>query len=228
MNIYKFYAEITLIELDDADDNERWLVNKHKTSADELQDLCEHIFPEIRDLIERCAEEHSLTLEAAIADDVGRGLTDALSDTARLKEKRRKHDEEQQGAVEPRHTGRRRRHASKTQQGDGSITMRNPLTGKKFKIFFDPIEKFGHVDGNRAANVVHLGKNHPYWQEHSQDKEQVLLAAMFMLSAHAVMSTDIDQPIMSFAVRCDAASDSFFGTMGKIASQVTSREEVAV
>jgi len=228
MDIHKFYGEITLIELDDAEDEELWLVNKHKTSADELQDLCEHIFPEIRDLLERCAEEHSLTLEAEIADDVGRCLTEALSGQSRLREKRRKSDEEQEGTVEPRHTGRRRRRASKTQQGDGSITVRDPLTGKKFTIHFKDTEEYGSVTGNRQANVVYLGKKHPYWQLHSQDKDIVVCAAMGMLAGHAVTSDDPQQPIMSAVVSCDAASDRFFGTLNNIASQVTSREEVAV
>lgn len=228
MDIHKFYGEITLIEPDQPDEEEQWLVNKHKTSADELQDLCEDIFPEIRDLLERCAEEHSLTLEAAIADDIGRGLTQALSDASRVREKRGKPDEEQHGTVLPRNTGRRRRRASKTQDGQGSITGRDLLTGKKFSIHFADDEAFGYVTGSRQANVVYLGKLHPYWQIHGQEREIVQALAMAMLAGHAVTTEETEQPIMSAIVSCDAANDRFFSTLGNIASQISSAQEASV
>jgi hypothetical protein len=228
MDIHKFYGEITLVEPDDAEDDEKWLVNKHKTSADELQDLCEFIFPSIRDLLERCAEEHSLTLEAAIADEIGRGLTEALSDASRLREKRQRSDDEQPGTILPRNTGRKRRRASKTQDGNGSVTIRDPLTGKKFSIHFSDDDKFGSVTGSRQANVVYLGKLHPYWQAHAQDRDIVQCAAMAMLAGHAVTTEDAEQPIMSAIVSCDAANDRFFYTLGNIASQISMRQETAV
>jgi hypothetical protein len=228
MDIHKFYGEITLVEQDDADDEELWLVNKHKTSADELQDLCEHIFPNIRDLLERCAEEHSLTLEAAIADDIGRGLTEALSEASRVREKRSSADEEQHGTVLPRNTGRRRTRSAKTQQGHGSISGPDHLSGKKFSIHFADEDFFGYVTGSRQANVVYLGKLHPYWQIHGQEREIVQCAAMAMLAGHAVTTEETEQPIMSAVVSCDAANDRFFSTLGNIASQISSAQEAAV
>lgn len=228
MDIHKFYGEITLIEPDEPEEDELWLVNKHKTSADELQDLCEDIFPNIRDLLERCAEEHSLTIEAAIADDIGRGLTEALAEASRVREKRGRPDEEQHGTVLPRNTGRRRRRASKTQLGQGSVTGRDPLTGKKFSIHFADDEKFGYVTGSRQANVVYLGKLHPYWEAHGQDREIVRGLAMAMLAGHAVTTEDAEQPIMSAVVNCDAANDKFFNTLGNIALQISARQETAV
>jgi hypothetical protein len=228
MDIHKFYGEITLIEPDQPDDEELWLVNKHKTSADELQDLCEDIFPSIRDLLERCAEEHSLTLEAAIADDIGRGLTEALSEASRVREKRSIPEEEQHGTVLPRNTGRRRTRAAKTQHGQGSISGRDPLSGKKFSIHFADDETFGYVTGSRQANVVYLGKLHPYWQVHGQEREIVQCAAMAMLAGHAVTTEDAEQPIMSAVVSCDAANERFFNTLGNIASQISAVQEAAV
>jgi hypothetical protein len=225
MDIHKFYGVITLVEPEDADDGERWLVNKHKTSADELQDLCESLFPEVSDLLERCAEEHSMTLEAAICDDIGRGLTEALSRSARLKEKRAKPDDEQHGTSIPRDTGRRRRHASKTQAGDGSITIRDPLTGKKFRINFADDDRFGWVTGDRKANVVYLGRQHEYWQRHLQDAEIVLCSAMALLAGHAITTEGTEQPIMSVVVQCDASNERFFNTLGNIAAQVVSNDE---
>lgn len=228
MDIHKFYGEITLIEPDQPDDEELWLVNKHKTSADELQDLCEDIFPSIRDLLERCAEEHSLTLEAAIADDIGRGLTEALSEASRVREKRSIPEEEQHGTVLPRNTGRRRTRAAKTQHGQGSISGRDLLSGKKFSIHFADDETFGYVTGSRQANVVYLGKLHPYWQVHGQEREIVQCAAMAMLAGHAVTTEDAEQPIMSAVVSCDAANERFFNTLGNIASQISAVQEAAV
>jgi hypothetical protein len=223
MDIHKFYGVVTLIEPQDAEPDEKWLVNKHKTSADELQDLCEHIFPEIRDLLERCAAEHSLTLEAAIADDVGRGLTEALSDASRMRENRSAGEEDQHGTVEPRNTGKKRRRASKTQAGDGSIAVRDPLSGKKFSINFADDEKFGWVTGSRKANVVYLGKLHDYWQAHAQNRDIVQCVAMSMLAGHAVTTEDAEQPIMAAVVSCDAANERFFNTLGNIASQIAVR-----
>lgn len=228
MDIHKFYGVITLVEPDDADDAERWLVNKHKTSADELQDLCEQIFPEIRDLLERCAAEHSLTIEAAIADDVGRGLTEALSDTSIAKERRDRTEDEGRGRVEPRNTGRRRRTASKTRPGDGSITVRDPLTGKKFSINFADDDKFGWVTGSRKANVIYLGKLHEYWQLHAMDRDIVQCVAMSLLAGQAVTTDDAEQPIMAAVVSCDAANERFFSTLGNIASQIASRQALEV
>jgi hypothetical protein len=227
MDIHKFYGVITLLEPDDADEGERWLVNKHKTSADELQDLCEAIFPDVVDILRRCEAEHSMTLEASICDDIGRGFTEALSCSSRLRERRGKPDEEQAGTVEPRETGRRRRRASKTQPGNGNITIRDPLTGKKFRINFCDDDRFGWVTGDRKANVVYLGRQHDYWQTHVQNFEVVRCAAMSLLAGHAVTTDGIDQPIMSAIVQCDASNERFFHTLGNIASQVASREETA-
>jgi hypothetical protein len=223
MDIHKFYGVFTLIEPDDAEEGERWLVNKHKTSADELQDLCESIFPEIRDLLERCAAEHSLTLEAEIAEEIGRGLTEALSEVAKRRERRGLGEDDQPGRVEPRATGRRRSRAAKTQEGDGSITVRHPFTGKKFNINFVDDERYGWVTGDRKANVVYLGKLHPYWQVNLQNRDIVWCSAMHLLAGQAV-TTEGDQPIMSAMVACDAANESFFNTVGKIAEQVATRE----
>jgi hypothetical protein len=99
MDTHKFYGVITLVEPEDADDDERWSVNKHKTSAEELEDLCEQIFPSVRDLLERAAEEHAITLESEIADDVGRELTEALSENRLRKERRKPATEEHQRRV---------------------------------------------------------------------------------------------------------------------------------
>lgn len=224
MDIHKFYGVVTLIEPEDATPEEKWTVNKHKTSADELQDLCEHIFPEVRDLLDRCAQEHSLTLEAEIAEEIGRGLTEALSATAAMKERRGKPEEEQPGAVIPRNTGIRRRRASKSQAGNGSLSVRDPLTGKKFAINFADDFRFGWVTGSRKANVVYLGKQHEYWLAHAQDRDLVELAAMSLLSGHAVMTDESEQPIMAAVVSCDAANDRFFSTLGNIASQIACRQ----
>ena len=225
MDIHKFYGVITLMEPDDADASEKWLVNKHKTSADEMQDLCELIYPEVSDLLERCASEHSMTLEAAICDDIGKGLTEALSRSARLKEKRAKPDDEQHGTAIPQETGRRRNQASKTQAGQGSITMRDPLSGKKFRINFADDDRFGWVTGDRKANVVYLGRQHGYWQQHHQDTEIVRCSAMHLLAGHAITTEGTDQPIMSAIVQCDASNERFFHTVGNIASQVVSQVE---
>lgn len=228
LDIHKFYGVITLLEPDDADESERWLVNKHKTSADELQDLCEQIFPEIKELLERCAAEHFLTIEATIADAVGRGLTDALSDVATMKEKRSPQDEEAARPAQPRSTGRRRRRASKTQDGPGSVTVRDPLSGKKFSINFADDEKFGWVTGSRKANVIYLGKLHDYWQIHAMDREIVECVAMSLLAGQAVTTDDAEQPIMAAVVSCDAANERFFSTLGNIASQVASKQAAEV
>ena len=172
----------------------------------------------------QCADEHSLTLEAAIADEVGKGLTDALSAASRLREKRAKADDEQQGTVVSANTGRKRRRAAKTQHGEGSVLGRDPLTGKKFAIHFNDDDKFGSVTGSRQANVVYLGKGHPYWQAHGKDRDIVFCAAMAMLAGHAVTTDDPEQPIMSSVVSCDAANERFFNTLSVIALQVKRQE----
>jgi hypothetical protein len=226
MDIHKFYGVVTLLEPEDADEEERWSVNKHKTSSDELQDLCESIFPEVSDLLERSAAEHAVTIESEIADEVGRGLTQALGNVSRMKEKRSRGGDEH-GTVDPRNTGIRRRRASKTQAGDGSITMRDPYTGKTFRIVVvDDDDRFGWVTGSRTANVVYLGKAHDYWQQHSRDADLVRLAAVSLLAGHAVTTDGVAQPIMSAIVRSESANQMFFETFGNIAGQVACADEL--
>jgi hypothetical protein len=140
-----------------------------------------------------------------------------------MRENRSAGEEDQHGTVEPRNTGKKRRRASKTQAGDGSIAVRDPLSGKKFSINFADDEKFGWVTGSRKANVVYLGKLHDYWQAHAQNRDIVQCVAMSMLAGHAVTTEDAEQPIMAAVVSCDAANERFFNTLGNIASQIAVR-----
>jgi len=226
LDIHRFYGVITLLEPEKADPEEKWMVNKHKTSADELQDLCEHIFPEVSELLERSAAEHSITLEAEVAEDVSRGLSDALSSLRTMREKRDRVEEGQTGTVEPRQTGIRRRRAAKVQHGDGSISVRDPLSGKKFAIKFVDDHRLGWVTGSRTANVVYLGRLHPYWDGRSQDREVVRCSAMFLLAGHAITTNSDSEPVMQAVVECEDASRSFFQTASNIATQVVSADQV--
>lgn len=229
--IDRFYGVITLLEpiMEKIPEELKWKVNKHKTSCEELQDLCEHIFPEIEALLQKAESEYSLTLEADLADEVGQGLTDALGDLEVAKEKRTKLDEGDGEGVEPRNTGRRRRQAIKIQAGNGSIVMRAPsFSGKKFNIRFTDESVFGRVTGDRRSNVVYFGKNHPYWAANIQDRNVVYLAAMAMLAGHAATTTDENQPIISAVVPHEASNERFFQTFGNIAAQVAQKDALAV
>jgi hypothetical protein len=230
MDTHKFYGVITLIEPEDADHDERWCVNKHKTSADELEDLCEAIFPHVRELLNQAAEEHAITLESEIADDVGRELTEALSETRMRKEKRRSNTEEHQpGTVLPRNTGKRRRRASATQEGQGGVTISDEFSGKRFSIIMvDDDERFGWVEGNRKSNKVYLGRLHDYWQVHARNRDLVKMGAMALLTGHAITTEDSNQPIMAAVVQSECADQKFQLTLGNMASQVASREEASI
>lgn len=225
MDITNFYGVITLEEPDDADDCEKWEMSKHKTSADELQQVCEQIYPEIADLLEQCEAEHSLTLESEIGDEAGEELTQAMAGVNSMREKRRSRENGSEGTVVPRNTGIRRRRASAMQEGDGSITVTSPLTGKKFNVKFNAQDKFVTVSGNRQANVVVFGREHPYWQVFRGNRDVVKAMAMAALTAQAVTSTDPKQPIMAALVKSDAANEQFFSTLGGIAEQFASRYE---
>ena len=228
MDIHKFYGVITLIEPEDADEDERWAVNKHKTSAEELEDLCESILPHIRELLVRAAEEHSITLFADIADDVGRELTEALSEPRLMKEQRCRLEEGEHRTAIPRNTGRKRRKARRTQDGDGSVSIVEPFSGKRFSIFMADDERFGWVVGNRKCNKVYLGREHEYWQLHALNRDLVKMAAMSLLTGHAVTTEDGNQPIMSAVVQCECADQKFQLTLGNMARQVASQEEALV
>jgi len=227
MDTHKFYGVITLIEPEDADDDERWSVNKHKTSAEELEDLCEQIFPAVRDLLVRAAEEHAITLESEIADDVGRELTEALSESRMRKERRRASTEEHQpGTVVRRNTGKRRRRARSTQEGDGSITIVDDFSGKRFSIIMvDDDDRFGWVEGNRKSNKVYLGRLHEYWHVHARNRDLVKMGAMALLTGHAITTEDSNQPIMAAVMPHECADQKFQLTLGNMARQVASREE---
>jgi hypothetical protein len=230
MDTHKFYGEITLIEPEDADLDERWAVNKHKTSAEDLEDLCELIFPSVKELLMQAAEEHAITLESEIADDVGRELTQALSESEMKKERRKSSSEEDQpGTVIPRNTGKKRRRAHSTQDGVGSVTMVNGYCGKRFSIIMvDDDCRFGWVEGNRHSNKVYLGRQHEWWQAHARNRDIVKLAAMALLTGHALTTEDSNQPIMAAVVQSECADQKFQMTLGNMASQVASREEVAM
>lgn len=230
MDTHKFYGVITLLEPEDAEHDERWSVNKHKTSADELEDLCELIFPCVKELLAQAAEEHALTLESDIADEVGRQLTEALSESQMKKERRRPGTEENHpGAILPRNTGKRRRRARSTQEGDGSVTVVDDFSGKRFSIIMvEEDDRFGWVEGNRKSNKVYLGRQHDYWQVHAKDRDLVKLSAMALLTGHALTTEDSNQPIMSAVVQCDSADQKFQLTLGNMARQVAVLEEASV
>jgi hypothetical protein len=230
MDTHKFYGVITLIEPEDAEHDERWAVNKHKTSAEELEDLCEAIFPHVQDLLNQAAEEHAITLESEIADDVGRELTEALSESRMRKERRKANPEEHQpGTVLPRNTGKRRRRARLTQDGDGSITIVDDFSGKRFSIIMvDDDDRFGWVEGNRKSNKVYLGRLHEYWHVHARNRDLVKMGAMALLTGHAITTEDSNQPIMAAVVQSDCADKKFQLTLGNMARQVATREEASV
>lgn len=226
LDIHKFYGVITLIEPDDADDDELWTVNKHKTSADELQDLCEHIFPEVKDLLEQCEAEHSLSIGADVARDVGVGLTEALRNQ-RKREKRQSSEDCGSGTVKPANSGKKRRRAARVSDQDGSVEEYiNPVTGKRYDIKFIDDDRYGHVTGDKKANVVYLGRLHPYWQQHLGDRDVVQSAAMHMLAGHAITTEDEQQPILSVIVQDSSANSKLFKTVSNIAEMVASSTAV--
>lgn len=226
LDIHKFYGVITLIEPDDADDDELWTVNKHKTSADELQDLCEHIFPEVKDLLEQCEAEHSLSIGADVARDVGVGLTEALGNQ-RKREKRQSSEDCGSGTVKPANSGKKRRRAARVSDEDGSVEEYiNPVTGKRYDIKFIDDDRYGHVTGDKKANVVYLGRLHPYWKQHLGDREVVQSAAMHMLAGHAITTEDEQQPILSVIVQDSNANSKLFKTVSNIAEMVASSTAV--
>lgn len=222
MDIHKFYGEMTLIEPLKAEPHELWNVNKNKTNAAELQDLLEAVYPEVSELLEQCAQEHSLTLEASMENELSQELTNSLNETVRMRERRKLSDEKQSGTVIPSDAGRKRQRASKTQEGNGSILC--PNSGTTFAIKFLEDDSFGHVTGNRKANVIYLGRLHPFWQIFKDNKDVVRALAMAGLVAHAVTTEDNDQPIMSFRVQTESAHTMFFETIGKIALQVAASQ----
>lgn len=225
MDITNFYGVITLEEPDDAEPCEKWEVSKHKTSAEELQQVCEQIYEHIKDLLEQCETEHSLTLDNAIGEEAGKELTEAMAGVEAMREKRLHAADKEEGAVMPRNTGVRRRRAANVQPGDGSITATHPLTGRRFRVTFNDTDKFVQVHGNRQANVVVFGRSHPYWQIFRSNPDVVKAMAMASLTGQAVTSTDPRQPIMSALVKDDAANEQFFGTLGGIAAQFACRHE---
>ena len=81
------------------------------------------------------------------------------------------------------------------------------------------------MTGDRKANVVYLGRQHGYWQQHHQDTEIIRCSAMHLLAGHAITTEGTAQPIMSAIVQCDASNERFFHTVGNIASQVVSQVE---
>lgn len=226
MDTHKFYGVITLIEPEDAEHEERWSVNKHKTSAEELEDLCEAIFPHVQEILRQAAEEHAITLESEIADDVGRELTEALSESQIRKERRLGGEDPHPGAVLPRNSGKRRRRARSTQEGSGSITVVDQFSGKRFSIIMvDDDERFGWVEGNRKSNKVYLGRLHEYWIVHARNRDLVKMGAMALLTGHAITTEDSNQPIMAAVVQSECADKKFQMTLGNMARQVANREE---
>jgi hypothetical protein len=138
------------------------------------------------------------------------------------RERRQQADEPQQGTVLPANTGKRRRRATRSDGVPGSVIGGD---GKRYRIFFQDTEKMGEVTGNRTANSVIFGKLHPYWQQHWNNRDVVKCAAMFMLGSQGVMA-DGDQPIMAAVADAYSGTEKFWQTVGNIAAQVASREEV--
>lgn len=222
-SIARFYGRISLIEPDDAAEDQRWGVDKHKQSAAEIEELCELIFPEIEELLEKADSEHTLEIETEIAADVSEMLNDAFK--TRKKEKRKPTDGATGIAAKPAFTGRRRTRAANVQDGEGSITHGGKSASKEFDIKFIEKDFFGEVVGNRKSSTVYFGKNHRYWQEFKSNLDVVAAWAMAMLAGYAVTCPEDDgQPIMSFMVQDESAAKTFFGTASQLASSVKIRE----
>jgi hypothetical protein len=222
-SIARFYGRIALLEPDDAGEEQQWSVDKHKQSAVEIEELCELIYPEIEELLDKADSEHTLEIEAEIAADVSEMLNDAYKH--RKKEKRNPSEGGSGIGAKPAFTGRRRIRAAQVQEGNGSITQGGKSGTKEFDIRFIEKDFFGEVVGNRKSSTVYFGKNHRYWQEFKSNLDVVAAWAMAMLAGYAVTCPDDDgQPIMSFMVQDESAAKTFFGTASQLATSVKIRE----
>ena len=223
-SIKKFYGYIELLE---DDMSNRWSVDKHKNSCEEVEAICDSLWPSIQHLIIKCNELDSIKLDSTIADEVGRELNELMQSVnykikANQKEDRKTNPDEKDDELDddpntgPNRKGGPRINISNGQLGDKELNVKNFL-GKKFAIVPENSDYYGWVTGNSKGNTIHIGKHHPYWELHKHNKEIVYIVAVHLLVNYATTLDDKKQPVWWVLEReAGLLSQIAFDTLNKI------------
>ena len=219
-SIEKFYGYIELLE---DDMSNRWSVDKHKNSCEEVEAVCDLLWPNIQHLIIKCNELDSIEFDSAIADEIGSELNDLMQSIKHdVKESRKKNLDEKDDEsdddpnTKPRKTRGPRINISDDKLGDKSLNVKD-FFGQKFKVIFEKSDCYGWATGNSKGNTIHIGKHHPYWELHKHNKEMMYVVAVHLLVNYATTLDDKKQPVWWVLEReAGIASKIAFDTLNKI------------
>lgn len=159
---------------------DEWGVSKNKTDiTDEDRDaLADAVFARCKHLLERSASESDDIYNTEFNQDISARLQ-AIFSTRKRKEKRES-PKNKSGAVEPKNSGRKRRTARKTQDGDG---IEADVDLGKLTCQWLPMEdgELGDVDWH--SNTIKLNKDHK-WLAHlraNRNREAVVSECMWIV-----------------------------------------------
>lgn len=218
-SISKFYGYIELLE---DDMSNRWSVDKHKTDCQEIDEICEQLWPSIQHLIIKCNETESIEFECDIADSVGDEINDLMHSIKQdIKESRKTNqnkddDNDDLNAGELKSRGPRN-NISNGQYGDKELNLKTNFFNQKFAVRFEDSDYFGFVQGNQKQNTIILGRHNPYWKEHRLNTEVVYLSCINNLVIHAVTTDNKNQPVWCIMEKeAGSLSKIAFDTLNKI------------
>jgi hypothetical protein len=198
-SVRKFYGYIELLE---DDMSNRWSVDKHKTDCQEIDEICEQLWPSIQHLIIKCNATESIEFECDVADAVSDEINDLMHSIKQdMKESRKTplasdDDDLDQDPNNGLHRkGGSRKNISKGQLGDKVLNLKSNFFNQKFGVRFDDTDYLGYVEGNIKQNTIVLGRHHPYWKEHRLNTEIVYLSCVNDLVIYAVNTDSKKQPV---------------------------------
>ena len=220
-SISKFYGYIELLE---DDMSNRWSVDKHKTDCEEIDEICEELWPSIQHLILKCNETESIEFECDVADSVGDEINDLMYSIKQdLKETRKTllatddDDYEEDPNPNPPKTRGPRKNITTGQSGDKELNLKSNFFNQKFAVIFEDSDYFGFVQGNPKQNTIVLGRNHPYWKEHRLNTEIVYLTCINNLVIYAITTDNKKQPVWCIMEKeAGSLSRIAFDTLNKI------------
>lgn len=194
-SITKFYGYIELIE---DDISNRWNVDKHKTTAEEIEAICSELYSNIQPLIEKCNDEISCDVLNKIANNISNILNNFWNEKSDVKQKRRKKENEKNEEEDDKNygeSGRKILNICDYQPGIKNLIIKN--LNKVYAVKWENICEMYEIQSNQKNITINLGRNHPYWvcvKNNPEINEFASLGAITQLIHYLSTFDDNNQP----------------------------------
>lgn len=188
-----------------------WALAKNKDDLSESLDrLHDAIFIRIEHVLKK-ADQLAETVESfALRSELQDMLNDAMNDANKKREKRDKGNSI--GSVPPKRTGRKRRNAAKTQDGEGSVLATGGKTGRKGGYILDWCEMeethLGNFDRSGMRVSLNLNNGMVSFAKAQMNRAALTACAVALIADYCCRLDDRGNSLMRFAF------DDFSQAMG--------------